>query len=82
MTYPHHPLAVMRHLTRMLRPVITELNVEWGASAAYAFPAQMRPLFVGDPMNLYALFDKLPVRIGWTSCVPFRHSIYAFVIIY
>jgi len=59
---PRMEAKLMRHLTRMLRPVITELNVEWGASAAYAFPAQMRPLFVGDPMNLYALFDKLPAQ--------------------
>jgi hypothetical protein len=51
----------MRQVQRVLQPAITDLELDWGAHAAQVAdvtPAQLRPLFSGDLVTVYAFLPK------------------------
>jgi hypothetical protein len=56
--------SVMRQLERVLQPALSDLQLDWGSAAVeQVTPAQLKPLFSGERLTVYAfLADDNKVR--------------------
>ena len=54
----------MRQLERVLQPALSDLQLDWGSAAVeQVAPAQLKPLFSGERLTVYAfLADDKQVR--------------------